>query len=472
MDKKDKRRAHQTKRRQTSKRLPVQLMERINPNAAGIDCGAEHHYVAVPEDRDPEPVRHFKSFTQDLHALADWLQACGVETVAMESTGTYWIALFEILQARGLEVTLVNARHVKNVPGRKSDVSDCQWLQWLHTVGLLRASFRPDAEIVSLRVYLRHRQTLVEGASDQVRRMQKAMVQMNLHLHNVLSDITGVSGMRIIRDIVAGIHDPVELARHRDRRCRATTEEVEASLTGHYRDEYLFALRQSLELYDTHHCQLQACDDEIERLLQALTDALPAPEQGCPPARRRSGKASANAPSFELRELLYQLTGGTDLTQIDAIGPYAALRLISEIGTDMTRWPTEKHFVSWLTLAPQNKITGGRIISSRTPRSANRAAAVLRMCVMSLMRSSTALGAFYRRVAYRTGKAKAVTATARKLAILVYRVLSGTLVYQDPGAEAYEQQHKTRVLNTLRKRAQRLGFALISENEIQPTGVS
>lgn len=471
MNKKDKRRSHHTKGR-ANKRLPVQLMERINPNAAGIDCGAEHHYVAVPEGRDPQPVRHFKTFTQNLHALAQWLQACGVETVAMESTGTYWIALFEILQARGIEVTLVNARHVKNVPGRKSDVSDCQWLQWLHTVGLLRASFRPDADIVSLRVYLRHRQTLVEGASDQIRRMQKAMVQMNLHLHNVLSDITGVSGLRIIRDIVAGIHDPVQLARHRDRRCRATTEEVEASLTGHYRDEYLFALRQSLELYDTHHCQLRACDDEIERLLQALTGALPAPEQACPPARRRTGKSSANAPTFELRELLYQLTGGSDLTQIDSIGPYAALRLISEIGTDMSRWPTEKHFTSWLTLAPNNKITGGRIISSRTPRSANRAAAVLRMCVMSLIRSSTALGAFYRRVAYRTGKPKAVTATARKLAILVYRVLSGTMVYQDPGVDAYEQQHKARGLGNLRKRAQRLGFALVIDDDIQPTGVS
>jgi transposase len=472
VSKKDKSRSPQTKRRVSNKRLPVQLMERINANAAGIDCGATHHYVAVPEDRDDEPVRHFKTFTDDLHALADWLLHCDVDSVAIESTGTYWIALYEILQARGLDVTLVNARHVKNVPGRKSDVSDCQWLQWLHTVGLLRASFRPDAEIVSLRVYLRHRQTLVEGASDHIRRMQKAMVQMNLHLHNVLSDITGVSGLRIIRDIVAGIHDPVQLAQHRDRRCRATIEEVQASLTGHYREEYLFALRQSLELYDIHQRQMQTCDEHIESLLQDLAASVPEPEPPTAPARRGRRKVSANAPTFDLRERLYQLTGGVDLTRIDAIGPYAALRLISEIGTDMSRWPSEKHFTSWLTLAPQNKITGGRVLSSRTPRSANRAAAVLRMCVMSLIRSNTALGAFYRRVAYRTGKAKALTATARKLAILVYRALSGTLVYEDPGAEAYEQQHKARVLATLRKRAQRLGFALVLDDAPQSASVS
>ena len=465
-------RTNKPRQKKRPKRVPTQLMERINPNAAGIDCGCEEHYVAVAADRDPEPVRPFKTFTNDLHALADWLEACEVDTVAMESTGIYWVALFEILQARGIEVILVNARHVKNVPGRKSDVSDCQWLQQLHTMGLLRGSFRPDAEIAQLRAYMRHRQTLVEGAGDHVRRMHKAMVQMNLHLHNVISDITGVTGMRIVRDIVAGIHDPATLAQHRDRRCRASEEEIEASLTGHYRPEHLFALRQSLALYDTHQRHIQDCDREVERLLQTLAAKQPIPNDELPPPRTRR-KPNANEPHFKVRELLYELTAGADLTQLDSIGPFAALRLISEIGTDMGRWPSPNHFASWLTLAPQNKVTGGKLISSKTPRSANRAAAVLRICAMSLSRSSTALGAFYRRMAYRTDKPTAITATARKLAILVYRVLSGTLVYKDPGAEAYEAQHRARTLNNLRTRAQRLGFQLIALHDAEaPVAVS
>lgn len=450
--------------RKRAKRLPGPLMERINPNAAGIDCGAEQHYVAVPCDRDPQPVRVFKTFTGDLQALADWLEGCGVDSVAMESTGIYWVALFEILQAHGIEVVLVNARHVKNVPGRKSDVSDCQWLQELHTLGLLRGSFRPDAAMAQLRAYMRHRQTLVEGAGDHVRRMQKALVQMNLQLHNVLSDLTGVTGLQIVRDIVAGVHDPALLAQHRDRRCRASEAEIEASLTGHYRPEHLFALRQCLELYDTHQRHIQDCDLEVERLLQTLAAQQPPPKAELSPARAQR-KPRNNEPHFEVRPLLYQLTGGADLTQIDSIGPFAALRLLSEIGTDMSRWPTAHHFASWLTLAPQNKITGGKLLSSKTARSANRAAAVLRMCVMSLSRTSTALGAFYRRLAYRTDKPTAITATARKLAILVYRVLSGTLVYKDPGEDAYEAQHRSRALSNLRRRAQRLGFELVPLSE-------
>lgn len=450
-----------------AKGLPAELMQRINPNAAGIDCGAQHHYVAVPAERDEQPVRAFSTFTADLQALADWLEACEVDTVAMESTGVYWMALFEIVQSRGIEVVLVNARHVKNVPGRKSDVSDCQWLQQLHTVGLLRGSFRPEAKIAQVRAYVRHRQMLVEGAGDYVRRMQKALVQMNVHLHHVLSDITGMTGLQIVRDIAAGVHDPAVLAQHRDPRCRASQAEIEASLTGYYRPEHLCALRQCLELYDAHQRHIQECDLEIERVLQDLAAEQPAPTEPLPRARVRR-RARDNEPRFEVRELLYQLTGGADLTQIDSIGPFAALRLIAEVGTDMSRWPSAHHFTSWLTLAPHNKITGGKLISSKTPRSANRAAALLRICAMSLARSSTALGAFYRRMAYRTDKPTAITATARKLAILVYRVLSGTLVYQDPGASAYEAQHRSRALNNLRTRAQRLGFQLVALNDDEP----
>lgn len=435
-------------------------LKRVNPNAAGIDCGTSAHYVAVSAAVDDEPVRRFTSFTHDLHALADWLEDCGVETVAMESTGVYWIALYEILEERGLEVVLVNARAVKQVPGRKSDVADCQWLQELHSFGLLRGSFRPSAAIARLRAYLRHREKLVRNVGDHVRRMQKSLVQMNLHLHNVISDITGLTGSRILRDIVAGQTNPKVLAAHRHGRCQASEAEIEASLTGHYRPEHVFVLGQHLALFDAFQIQLQACDREVESFLEELAHATEAPPQELPPPRTRF-RRQANVPRFDIRPLLHRLTG-TDLTQIDAIGPYTALGLVSEIGTDMSRWSTEKHFTSWLTLSPNNKITGERIISSRTAPSASRAAALLRMSAVTVGRSQSALGAYYRRLAYRVGKAKAVTATARKLAILVYRVLRGDISYQDPGAEAYEANHRERAVRNLRRRAETLGFTLLN----------
>jgi transposase len=438
------------------------LLERINPNAAGIDCGSEAHYVAVPADRDPIPVRSFQTFTAELHRLADWLMACGVTTVAMESTGVYWIPLYEILEARGLDVVLVNARHVKNVPGRKTDVVDCQWLQELHSDGLLRGSFRPTAAIAALRAYLRHRETLVQSTATHVQRMQKALVQMNLQLSVVISDITSVTGLRILRDIVAGRTDPHALAQHRDHRCQASEAEITAALTGHYRPEHVFVLQQNLELFDAYHRQLAACDAAIEAHVHTLAAQAPAPA-GPLPAPRTRKKPHDHEPRFDIRTPLHQLTG-VDLTQIDAIGPYSALRLLAEIGTDMSRWPTEKHFTSWLTLAPHNKISGGRLLSSKTQPSANRAATILRMSAMSLGRTETALGAFYRRLAYRVGKAKAITATARKLAILVYRTLKDGLLYQDPGAAAYDAQHRTRVIRRLRQRAANLGFSLVDRD--------
>ena len=450
-------------RRKRTKPPSPSALERIQPNAAGIDCGSEEHHVAVPSDRDPEPVRSFRTFTADLQRLADWLETCGIESVAMESTGVYWIPIYEILEERGFEVVLVNARHVKNVPGRKSDVLDCQWIQQLHSFGLLRGSFRPTGEIASLRAYLRHREKLIQGAATHTQRIQKALVQMNLQLHNVISDLTGLTGMRILRDIVSGVTDPKTLAAHRDRRCKASEEEIAASLTGNYRSEHLFSLRQNLELYDAYQRQIEACDAEIETQLHQLAAHSDAPETPLPTSRTQR-KPAGNEPRFEIRSLLHRLTGGADLTQIDAIGPYTALQLIAEIGVDMTRWSTEKHFTSWLTLAPNNKISGGRLLSSKTLRSSNRAAALLRMAAMSVGRTPTALGAFYRRVAYRIGKPKAITATARKIALLVYRVLRGDLVYADPGADAYEEQHRARTLKNLRNRAKRLGFDLVQRD--------
>ena len=455
-----------------NRRSSPSLLERINPNAAGIDCGSAEHYVSVPPDRDPTPIRAFKTFTCDLHRLADWLCACGVTTVAMEATGVYWIPIYEILEARGIEVILVNARHVKNVPGRKSDVMDCEWLRELHSVGLLRGSFRPAAAIAALRGYLRHRETLVQTITTTIQRMQKALVQMNLQLQLVISDIAGATGLRILRDIVAGRTDPQQLATHRDARCRASEEEIAAALTGHYRPEHVFVLKQNLELFDFYQLQLQACDIEIEAHLQRLAAQQVSPPTPLPPPRT-ARKARQNEPRFDVRPLLHQITGA-DLTQIDAIGPYNGLKLLSEIGSDMSRWPTERHFTSWLTLAPKNKVSGGRLLSSRTEPSANRAAAILRVAAMTLGRTQTALGAFYRRLAYRIGKAKAITATARKLAILIYRSLKGELAYEDPGATAYDARHRESVIRRLRQRAEGLGYTLVNRTtgEILEGGVS
>lgn len=448
------------RRQSPQPRTSPAALERLHPNAAGIDCGSAAHFVAVPPDRDPTPVRSFPTFTADLQRLVDWLTACRVTHVAMEATGVYWIPIFEILDARGFQVILVNARHVKNLPGRKSDVSDCEWLRDLHILGLLRGSFRPADGIVALRGYLRHRTTLIESAGALVQRMQKALVQMNVQLPLVVSDITGVTGLRILRDIVAGQRDPLQLAQHRDYRCHASEAEIVAALTGHYRPEHLFALQQNLELFEMYQRQLTACDLAVEAHLAQLAATTALPPVPLPAARRRPNPRD-NEPRFDVRTPMHQLTG-VDLSQIDGIGPYTALRLLSEIGTDMTRWPTEKHFTSWLTLAPQNKISGGRLLSSRTQPSANRAAALFRLGAMTLGRTQTALGAFYRRVAFRIGKAKAITATARKLAVLVYRTLKDHLVYVDPGAAAYEAKDRTRVLRRLQHRAEHLGFGLVN----------
>jgi transposase len=464
---------HNRRRSSGKPRVSPTVLDRLNPHVAGIDCGSAEHFVAVPPDRDATPVQSFTTFTSDLQRLADWLIACRVTSVAMEATGVCWIPIYEMLEARGLEVLLVNARHLKNVPGRKSDVSDCEWIRELHSVGLLRGSFRPTEAIVALRAYLRHRQTLVESAATYIQRMQKALVQMNLQLPLVVSNITGVTGLRILRDIVAGQRDPQQLAEHRDHRCHASTADIIAALTGHYRPEHLFVLQQNLELFNACQAQLGACDTVIEMHLQSLTVAVATPSTPLP-LPRVTKKPRENEPRFEVRSPLHRLTGGVDLTQLDGLAPYSALKLLAEIGTDMSRWPTDKHFTSWLTLAPKNKISGGRLLSSRTQPSANRAAAILRMTAMSLGRTQTALGAFYRRLAARIGKPQAITATARKLAILVYRALKGELVYHDPGADAYDVQQRSRTLRRLRHRAATLGFELLNRQtgEILAAGVS
>lgn len=450
-----------------SKRRRAALAEaglsQVHLNAAGIDIGSEQHWVAVPQGRDELSVRSFSSLTSGLTELVQWLQRCEIETVAMESTGVYWIPLYELLQEHGIEVLLVNARHVKNVPGRKDDCVDCQWLQQLHTFGLLRGSFRPDAEVVALRSYVRHRDTVVAEAASWVQRMQKALIQMNLQLHNVLSDITGTTGMAILREIVAGERDARRLARHRDYRCRATEEQIVGSLNGHYRDEHLFALRQALQAYDFHQSQLRDCDVQIEQALAVLASKQPLPEHPLPAPRRKHTQRE-NEPKLELRSPLFAMTCGVDVTQLPGFSPYNGLKLLSEVGTDMSRFKTEKHFASWLTLSPHIKASGGRVLSSRTRPSANRAANIFRLAALSLARSDTALGAFYRRLAARVGKPKALTATARKLAVLFYRLMRGHLDPQRLDAHHYDQQQRDRTVRSLRRRAKSLGLQLLDAN--------
>ena len=428
----------------------------VHPNAAGIDVGSEFHVVAVPPERDAEPVRTFQSFTGDLHRLAEWLVMCGITSVAMESIGIYWIPLFEVLESRGLEVFVVNARDVKHVPGRKTDVNDAQWLQQLHAYGLLRGSFHPPADIAALRAYLRHRERLLDYAAAHIQHMQKALMQMNLQLHHVVSDITGKTGMQIIRAILSGVRDPVLLAGYRDLRCKASADTLAQALAGHYRPEHLFALGQAVALYDTYQQYVADCDREIEVLLARLQAPSP-PAEPLPKARRRSRQS--NDLSFDVRTALYAVTG-MDLTQIHGLGPYLALKLVSECGTDLSRWPTAQHFTSWLCLAPGNQISGGKLLSAHTRRSKNRASALLRLAAVNVGKTSTALGAFYRRLAARIGKAKAVTATARKLAVLFYNALRHGMAYRDPGESQYEERYRERVLRNLTRRAKELGYHL------------
>jgi len=425
-----------------------------HPNAAGIDIGSASHYVAVPPDRDDDPVREFASFTADLHRLADWLRDCGVDTVAMESTGVYWIPLFELLDARGFTVWLVNARHVKNVSGRKSDVLDCQWLQQLMSYGLLRGAFRPDDQVCVLRALARQRATLLKTQARSVQHMQKALVQMNIQLANVIADVAGASGQAILRAIVAGERNPYVLAGLKNSRVRASDEEIARSLQGTWRAEHLFALRQALDAFDFCGRQLQQCDEEIEAQLSRLHITAVEPDRG----KKRS--KARNAPKFDLRTRLFQMCG-VDLTRIDGIDVTTALVVVSETGTDMSRFPTDKHFASWLGLCPGTKITGGKVMSGKTKRCANRAAQALRLAAAALRTSQSALGAYFRRMCARMDKPKAVTAAAHKLARLIYSMLTKGEEYTDQGQAYYEERYRQRVLHNLNRRAQQLGMTLV-----------
>ncbi len=433
-----------------------------HPNAAGVDVGNAAHFVAVPPDRDDEAVREFPSFTVDLNAIADWLQACGVDTVAMESTGVYWIPLFELLETRGFTVLLVNARHVKNVSGRKSDVLDCQWLQQLMTYGLLSGAFRPAEQICVLRSLWRQRGMLLKSQARCVQHMQKALTQMNVQLANVISDIVGETGQRILRAIVDGERDGQVLGALKNVRIRASVQEIAKSLQGHWRAEHLFALKQALGAFDFVGTQLAECDREIEQQLQSLQAHEGEPAKG----KRRGGRAR-NAPKFDLRTQLFKMCG-VDLMRIDGIDVTTALAVISETGADMSRFPTVAHFASWLGLCPGTRITGGKVMSGRTKRCANRAAQALRLAAAALRTSQSALGAYFRRMCSRMDKPKAVAAAAHKLARLIYTMLTMGEEYTDQGQDYYEERYRERVLRQLSQRAQKMGMKLVAEEQPQP----
>ncbi len=436
----------------------------IKVNAAGIDIGANTHWVSVPSEKDEQNVREFKCYTPDLYALADWLTQCGIETVVMESTGVYWIPIFQILETRGFEVSLVNSHHVKTVPGRKSDVLDCQWLQQLHSYGLLAGSFRPQDEICILRSYIRHRDNLIRSAGAHVQRMQKALTQMNLQLHRVISDITGLTGLKIIRSMLDGERNPEKLASLKDGRIRRTIEEIAAALTGDYRAEHLFVLRQELQLYEIYQQQISQCDEEIETYLTSLDSQVEVEETESAKKSSRRKKCCGNEPAFNLKSHLHRISG-VDFTRIDGLGILTVQTILSEVGLDSSRFPTVKHFTSWLGLCPGSRVSGGKVKSSQTRHVVNRAATAFRLAANALSRSQSANGAFFRRLRARLGSPKAITATAHKLARIFYCLWTKGGEYQDPGVDVYEQQYQQRVLNNLQRKADQLGFNLVPQTD-------
>lgn len=442
------------------KRSKVAQMPVLEPDAAGIDIGAREVFVAVPADRDPEPIRCFQTFTADLEALADWLQQCRIRTIAMESTGVFWIPLFQILEKRNFQVLLVNAQHLKNVPGRKTDVEDCQWIQHLHSVGLLRGSFRPEDEICAIRSLWRHRENLIQLATVHLQHMQKALDQMNLQLHHVISDLSGTTGLAIVDAILAGERDPHELAKLRDWRIKASEETIVKSLVGDYREEHLFVLRQSLEGYRKYQRMIQDLDVEVNRRMARLPSKVDLVEK--PLGKERNPrKTPRRTEPLELRRELYRAFG-VDLTQVPGINPLTAQVLLTEVGPSLARFPTAAAFCSWLRLCPEPRISGGQVLSSKTRPTKNRAALALRLAAQALHRSQTYLGDYFRRMKARLGAPSAITAVAHKLARIVYHLITTQQEYNATIFEELERRTQDRKRRRLHVQAKELGFRLVA----------
>jgi transposase len=433
----------------------------LYPNAAGIDIASKEHWVAVNPDVDTQPIRPFGAFTEDLFKLAQWLLDCRVDTVAMEATGIYWVSLYLILEEIGLKVFLVNARHVKNVSGKKSDVKDAEWIRQLHSCGLLNASFQPDVKIRKLRTYMRHRKNLTEMSATHIRMMQKAMEQMNIKLQHVITDITGKSGQAIISAILNGERDPDVLTNLLKGRIKASKESVAKSLNGIWKDEHLFELRQSFDCYHYYRVKINECDEEIKKLLSELECLeLILNENGEPIPTKQKAKSNKNNLSFDATQLLNEITG-VDLTKIPGITDSNAVEIISEVGLNMSKWPNAKNFTSWLNLAPNNKISGGKTLSTKTTKKKNRAGLLFRLAANAVQRSDHWLAAFFHRIKSRAGTGKAITATARKIAVIFYNMLKVKQEYSPIPIQEYNQLFKVRQLQRITAQAKKMGFGLV-----------
>ena len=448
-------------RKQNKKRKNTAIsLHVLQANSAGIDIGATEIYVAVPDGRSNESVRRFDTFTDDLHEAAKWLKECGIKSIAMESTGVYWIPVFQILDTYGFDVVLVNARHVKNVPGRKTDVQDCQWLQYLHSVGLLRGSFRPDQEICAVRSLLRHRDNMVKAASSHVQHIQKSLTQMNLQIHHAISNITGVTGLAILDSILAGERNPEILANLKDPRIKADHKTIVKSLTGDYRSEHIFTLKQALQAYRHYRQMIRDCDTEIERHLNEFESRIDLDNPSEPPPKPRR-RPRDNGPVFDLNMHMHRLLG-IDLSRIDGISDLTAHVFFTEVGPDLSKFKTANHFCSWLGLCPNNKISGGKILSSRTRPGSNRIAQALRISANSLWHSKSYLGDYFRRMRGRHGAPKAITATAHKLARIIYHLVKNQKGFDETIFAEQEEKHQIRLTQRVISQAKSLGLKLVT----------
>lgn len=446
-----------TKKKKTKRLKSLRI---IRPNASGIDIGATEIYVAIPDDRDKESVRCFKTFTQDLHEAAKWLKANRIDTVAMESTGVYWIPLFQILESYGFEVFLVNAGHIKNVPGRKSDIQDCQWIQYLHSVGLLNGSYRPPQNICTIRSLLRHRDNMIKISCSHIQHIHKSLSQMNLQIHHVISDITGTTGQAILDAILGGERNPYKLAALRDSRIKASESTIIKALEGDYLPEHIFTLKQSLQSYRYYQGKISECDTEIEKHLNQFESRINVEKHPLLKPKRPRKKPHGNEPHFDLRKHMYRVLG-TDLTQIDGVSSLTAMVFFTEVGPDLSKFPTPGQFCSWLCLCPNNKITGGKIISAKTIKTKNRLANALRLAAYSLWRSESYLGDYYRRMKARHGSPEAITATAHKLTRIIYHLVKNKIPFNESIFEEEEKRFKKKLEHRLKKQAKMLGFELV-----------
>jgi len=429
----------------------------IYPNAAGIDISSKEHYVAVNPDSTKVPIRAFGCFTEDLHSIAEWLKECKVNTVAMEATGIYWVSLFLVLEEAGFDVVLVTAKHVKNVRGKKTDVSDADWIRQLHSCGLLSASFQPDTFTRKLRAYMRHRKNLIQMSATHINMMQKALEQMNIKLQHVIADITGKSGQEIIKAIINGERNPEVLYTYCQGRIKSNKKDaIVKSLKGVWKEEHVFELEQSYSIFNFYHVKIKECDANIEKHLREKSGVDTFEEV------KVKAKSNKNNLNFNAKEILQELTG-TDLSDIFGITESNAVEIISEVGLDMGKWPTEKHFTSWLNLAPNNKISGGKILSSRIPKKKNQAGQIFKMAAFSIQRSKNWLAMFYHRIKAKKGAPKAIVATARKIAVIFYKLVKEKIKFNPIPIEKYMVGFKEQQIKRLKRQAQSLGYQVVGQ---------